>query len=125
MTVNKELARAIMVSPMTADPPVRRPIEVIKGVGLVGAPHDQAFLDALKLYPIKRIELDRFNEIDDIRHLVECVPHLIWLDVGTKCNYRTGPLTIPNTVSHSVSDRVLLLTNPCYLFFSLHDTFVG
>jgi uncharacterized protein YifN (PemK superfamily) len=102
MTVNKELARAIMVAPLTNDN--KRSIEVIKGVGLSGLPHDQLFFDALKMYEIKRVELDRFNDIDDIRHLVECVPHLIWLDVGLKCNYRTGPLIIPNPVRRQQSE---------------------
>jgi hypothetical protein len=97
LTGSRELATAIMVS--RCDEPVRRPIEVIKGVGLSGPAHDQAFFDALRNYEIKRIELSRFNDIDDIRSLVGCVPKLTWLDVGMRCNYKTGPLTIPNAVS--------------------------
>lgn len=47
---------------------------------------DSRFLLNLKRYgtEVKRIELAGWNEMEDIRRLVECAPRLSWLDVGKK-----------------------------------------
>jgi hypothetical protein len=47
---------------------------------------DVAFLFNLKRYErsIKRVELNGWNELEDIRRLIESTPALTWLDVGKK-----------------------------------------
>jgi hypothetical protein len=47
---------------------------------------DIAFLFNLKRYGggIKRIELKGWNELEDVRRLIESTPALTWLDVGKK-----------------------------------------
>jgi homoserine dehydrogenase len=47
---------------------------------------DTTFLYNLKRYnkSIKRIELNGWKELEDIRCLIECTPALTWLDVGKK-----------------------------------------
>jgi len=89
---SKEVATAILSCP--AD--VIRPVETIKGVSLAGPMWDEKFAEALKKHDIKRLELVRFNDLDDIRKLVEYVPKLTWLDVGQRMNNKNGPLTVPN-----------------------------
>lgn len=69
----------------------RRPLETLKGFRLSGTlgiskVPDIAFLCNLKRYgrSIKRIELKGWNELEDVRHLIESTPALTWLDVGKK-----------------------------------------
>ncbi|PBK86263.1 hypothetical protein ARMGADRAFT_1055330 [Armillaria gallica] len=80
LTAHKDVTAAILSCP-SEEP---RPLETIKGVRLSG-PCD-AFLSSLKLYggSIKRVELGGWNDMDDIRRLVENVPMLSWLDTGKK-----------------------------------------
>ncbi|GLB39400.1 hypothetical protein LshimejAT787_0605620 [Lyophyllum shimeji] len=83
---HRELATAILECP-TAHP---RPLETLKGFRLSGAHGgrdlDFAFLSNLKQRGthVRRIELSGWNEMDDIRRLIECAPGLTWLDVGRK-----------------------------------------
>ncbi|KAK0470444.1 uncharacterized protein EV420DRAFT_1634866 [Desarmillaria tabescens] len=60
------------------------PLETIKGVRLSG-PCD-AFLSSLKRFggSVKRVELEGWSDMDDIRRLVESAPTLSWLDTGKK-----------------------------------------
>ncbi|KAF9240208.1 hypothetical protein BU15DRAFT_74125 [Melanogaster broomeanus] len=75
----RSIATAILSCP--ADSP--RPLEVIKGVKLSGLVWDQPFLTSLKASgnTVKRFELAGWNDIDDIRRLVDSVPKLTCLDV--------------------------------------------
>ncbi|KAG6852551.1 hypothetical protein C0991_010993 [Blastosporella zonata] len=79
---NKEVATAIL-SCSCAEP---RPLETIRGVRLDARDTDLAFLANLKLKGthVKRLELSGWNEMDDLRRLVECAPGLTWLDIGRK-----------------------------------------
>ncbi|KAG6827490.1 hypothetical protein H0H92_011566 [Tricholoma furcatifolium] len=83
---NKEIATAILSCP--AEQP--RPLETIKGFRLSGAhggrDMDLPFLANLKLNgtSVRRIELEGWNEMDDLRRLIECAPGITWLDVGRK-----------------------------------------
>ena len=70
-----------------------RPLATIKGVRLYGSllgdsacGQDHTFLANLKRHgkALKRIEMTGWNEMDDIRKLVDCVPGLTWLDVGER-----------------------------------------
>ncbi len=80
LTAHKDVTAAILSCP-SEEP---RPLETIKGVRLSG-PCD-AFLSSLKLFggSIKRVELGGWNDMDDIRRLVESAPMLSWLDTGKK-----------------------------------------
>ncbi|KZS97422.1 hypothetical protein SISNIDRAFT_406175, partial [Sistotremastrum niveocremeum HHB9708] len=89
---SKEVALSILSCPCD----VKRPVETIKGVNIAGAAWDPKFGEALKKHDIRRLELLRINDIDDLRRLVDYVPKLTWLDVGQRANTKTGPITIPN-----------------------------
>ncbi|KAK0218589.1 hypothetical protein EDD85DRAFT_893785 [Armillaria nabsnona] len=80
LTAHKDVTAAILSCPSEGP----RPLETIKGVRLSG-PCD-AFLSSLKLFggSIKRVELGGWNDMDDIRRLVESAPMLSWLDTGKK-----------------------------------------
>lgn len=84
LTAHKDVTAAILSCP-SEEP---RPLETIKGVRLSG-PCD-AFLSSLKLFggSIKRVELGGWNDMDDIRRLVESAPMLSWLDTGKKLSGR-------------------------------------
>ncbi|THH10617.1 hypothetical protein EW145_g1199 [Phellinidium pouzarii] len=95
---SKELACMIMTCPSGASAP--RPLETIKGVSLTGQQRDHEFLDGLRRYTIKRIELAGYSELEDIRKLVDCVPNAAWLDIGKKSSAEThkGPVAISSVV---------------------------
>ncbi|TDL22004.1 hypothetical protein BD410DRAFT_789087 [Rickenella mellea] len=96
---SKEVANTIMSCPCIDVPP--RPLDTIKGVHLGGQAWDAGFFENVKRYAVKRLELSGFNEFDDIRRLVECVPKLMWLDVGKRGGNVTqnrAPVTISNVV---------------------------
>lgn len=65
-----------------------RPLEVLKGMKLSGSGWDDRFLAGLKETgaSMKRIELAGWNDVEDVRRLVSCVPKLVWLDVGKRTN---------------------------------------
>jgi hypothetical protein len=84
---NKEIATAVLECPCNSP----RPLETLKGFRLSGAQGgsrvpDIAFLSNLKRYgrSIKRVELNGWNEMEDMRRLLESTPALTWLDVGKK-----------------------------------------
>lgn len=87
LRASREVANAILQCPCSA--PGGRPLETLKGLKLSGSGWDDKFLRALRCYGgavVKRIELAGWNEMDDIRKLVECVPKLVWLDIGKRTN---------------------------------------
>lgn len=110
LKASKELASAVLRCP--CDAPGGRPLEIIKGVRLSGSAWDQVFLASLKHHGagvVKRLELAGWNDMDDIRRLVECVPKLVWLDVGKRSVGAAGaqtkaaaPLISTNVVRLSV-----------------------
>ncbi|EIW81224.1 hypothetical protein CONPUDRAFT_73011 [Coniophora puteana RWD-64-598 SS2] len=79
---NREVASIILSCP--TDMP--RPLEILRGVRLSNSPRDQPFLAGVKSVTssLKRLELDGYNDIDDIKALVECAPKLTYLDIGKK-----------------------------------------
>jgi len=103
---HKEIATAVLECP-SAHP---RPLETLKGFRLSGAHSgrdlDLAFLANLKRRGkhVRRIELSGWNEMDDIRRLIECAPGLTWLDVGKKGAHAPQPgkdkanVVVTNTV---------------------------
>jgi hypothetical protein len=115
---NKEVVNTILECPCDAP----RPIETIKGVRLSGSSvsdsswdQDQGFFANLRKYKaaLKRIELSGWNEMEDIRRLVECVPGLTWLDVGKKTTNGV-PLVKDKfaPVNNTVEWTILLSTLP-------------
>lgn len=84
---NKEVTNAVLEC--SCDSP--RPLEILKGFRLSGAYgnsriSDVTFLSNFKRYErsIKRVELNGWDEMEDIRRLIESTPALTWLDVGKK-----------------------------------------
>jgi hypothetical protein len=102
---SKEIVNAVLECPCDAP----RPLETIIGVKLTGSSWDGTFLANLKRYgsSVKRIELAGWREMEDIKRLVDCVPHLTWLDVGKKIvasgtainSGKVAPLVHTNVVS--------------------------
>ncbi|KAM5541883.1 hypothetical protein V8D89_004612 [Ganoderma adspersum] len=81
----RELAGALLACP-SPDGRVR-PLETLKGVRLSGsAARDRAFLENLRAGgdTVRRLELAGWNEMEDVRRLAECVPKLVWLDLGKR-----------------------------------------
>lgn len=100
---SKEIANTIMACPSEAP----RPLETLKGMHLGGQTWDQAFFENLRKYTVKRLELSGFNEVDDIKRLVDFTPKLTWLDVGKRGanapQSRAGPVPISSVVGYSFS----------------------
>ncbi|KAF8637185.1 hypothetical protein AX17_002982 [Amanita inopinata Kibby_2008] len=68
---------------------VPRPLETLKGFHLIATgskAKDRVFLMNLSrcAATLKRIEMTGWNDIEDVRQIVECAPWLSWLDVGRK-----------------------------------------
>ena len=86
---SREFANAILSS--NSDVP--RPLETLKGIKLSGSEWDRTFFANLARAgsKISRIELAGWNEMEDLRKLLECVPKLSWLDVGNRDPY--GPIS--------------------------------
>ncbi|KAI0747215.1 hypothetical protein C8Q80DRAFT_1271992 [Daedaleopsis nitida] len=81
LKASRELMGALLACP---DP---RPLETIKGVRLSGSARDKVFLDLLRTHGaqgVKRLELAGWSEMEDVRRLAECVPRLVWLDLGKR-----------------------------------------
>ncbi len=98
--------RDIVSMVLRAECDERRPLETIKGFKLIGVPVSASdLLDGrevsaensstnanLEFYKnlrkigesIKRIELEGWNDLDDIKMLAWSVPSLVWLDVGRR-----------------------------------------
>ncbi|EKM56288.1 uncharacterized protein PHACADRAFT_253334 [Phanerochaete carnosa HHB-10118-sp] len=83
---NRDFASAVLHCPCSADG--GRPLEILKGMKLSGSGWDDRFLAGLKKTgaSMKRIELAGWNDVEDVRRLVSCVPKLVWLDVGKRAN---------------------------------------
>ena len=99
---NRDFASAVLHCPSSI--PGGRPLEIIKGVKLSGTGWDEKFLAGLKMSGgnMKRIELAGWNEAEDVKRLVSCVPKLVWLDVGKRSNVQTT--TAASGPSNLVSD---------------------
>jgi hypothetical protein len=84
---SREFANAILSC--NSDTP--RPLETLKGVKLSGFEWDRTFFTNLARAgsKVSRVELAGWNEMEDLRKLLECVPKLSWLDVGNRGPY--GP----------------------------------
>ncbi|KAI0945116.1 hypothetical protein AcV7_001744 [Taiwanofungus camphoratus] len=105
---NKEIASAILQCP--CDATGGRPLEAIKGVRLSGSAWDHVFLMSLKTYGasgIRRLELSAWNEMEDIRRLVECVPKLTWLDVGKRGATASGAVPANAKPASVISTNVV------------------
>ena len=98
---SKTIATAILNCP--SDPP--RPLEVLKGITLSGSDWDNPFFASLKQcgMSVRRLELAGWNDFDDIKRLVECVPKLTWLDVNK--HKRTHEAPEQTSTSHSHAGR--------------------
>jgi len=85
---NREFANAIL----SCNSDVPRPLETLKGVKLSGFEWDRTFFANLARAggKISRVELAGWNEMEDLRKLLECVPKLTWLDVGNRGS--SGPI---------------------------------
>ena len=57
------------------------------------AARDRAFLENLRAGgdTVRRLELAGWNEMEDVRRLAECVPKLVWLDLGKRGGAGAGP----------------------------------
>ena len=95
-----------MVSPTPDGTP--RPLEVLRGVTLSGQASDHTFFEQLKKHKVKKLELAGYTEFEDLKRLVECIPHVSWLDIGKKVNSVQCKAT---SVTTNVVDWADLLTN--------------
>ena len=102
----KEFARKLMICP-TSDGSAR-PLEVLRGVTLSGKASETPFYEQLRRHKIKRLEASGFTEFEDVKRLVEYIPHVTWLDVGKKLNSATTLAPFMNTTN--VVDWANLLT---------------
>lgn len=104
--------RDIVSMVLRAECDERRPLETITGFKLVGAPVSASDILAereagaenpntnvnLEFYKnlkkvggsVKRIELEGWNDLDDIKMLAWSVPGLVWLDVGRRLRPASG-----------------------------------
>jgi hypothetical protein len=103
---SREFANAILSC--SSDAP--RPLETLKGIKLSGAEWDRTFFANLARAggKVSRVELAGWNEMEDLRRLLECVPKLSWLDVGNRGS--SGPVLNKATNAYnavSVLDRCL------------------
>ncbi|KAF9222939.1 hypothetical protein BS17DRAFT_880907 [Gyrodon lividus] len=109
----RTIATAILSCP--SDSP--RPLEVIRDIKLSGSVWDQPFLTSLKACggTVKRFELAGWNDIDDIRRLVDCVPKLTWLGVNKRTSEVQpqhpirGKAAIPASVATNVAEWATVL----------------
>lgn len=112
--------RDIVSMVLRAECDVRRPLETITGFKLVGAPASASdilgqreasaespstnanleFYKNLKKVggSVKRIELEGWNDLDDIKMLAWSIPGLVWLDVGRRLRPAGGnpSVGVPN-----------------------------
>jgi hypothetical protein len=106
---NRDFANAILQCPCSLNGG-RRPLEVIKGVRLTGSGADDRFLRNLKTYgsdSVKRLELLGWHDAEDLKRLVECVPHLNWLDLGKRFIGPNGTGTINTCADGPSSSRLV------------------
>ena len=83
LRANNSIAASIVSCPCTttASP---RPLETLKGIRLTGGLSDQQLLESLKAggNTVKRLEMLGWSDLEVIKKLAECVPTLVWLDLG-------------------------------------------
>ncbi|KAK1224019.1 hypothetical protein PQX77_013080 [Marasmius sp. AFHP31] len=121
----KEVVGAILECPLDGDEDgEKRPIEVIKGVCLsrttAAFNANVLFLDRLKRFgsdTVKRIELVGWNEMEDIKRLVDSAPKLVWLDVGKRknpgaCSVTSTCVSASSTTAHALDWANLLCGLP-------------
>lgn len=94
---SREFASAILSCKSDA----LQPLEILKGIDLSGSESDRPFFENLARAgdKISRIELAAWNQMEDLRKLLQHVPNLIWLDVGNghtlnKAIKAYGPVSI-------------------------------
>lgn len=94
---------------------VIRPIETIKGVRLSGSiantshiVSDNRLLSLLHMHgaTLKRLELTGWSELEEIRRLGDCLPNIVWLDVGRNDSGRR-PTPIPTIASKTPVGNVI------------------
>ncbi|KDR76706.1 hypothetical protein GALMADRAFT_453238 [Galerina marginata CBS 339.88] len=106
---SKEVINAILECPCPEVPGGRRPLEVVKGFKLSGNSHpassslnssssssptshssrsvaDSVFLANLRQAGsgIRRVEMVGWHDMEDVRKVAGCLPHVQWLDVGRR-----------------------------------------
>ncbi|PSR74342.1 hypothetical protein PHLCEN_2v9921 [Hermanssonia centrifuga] len=84
---SRDFASAVLQCPCSVEG--GRPLEIIKGVKLSGSGWDDKFFRSLAQFGsnvVKRIELAGWSDVEDLRRLIECIPKLVWLDIGTRTN---------------------------------------
>ena len=130
LRASRDVVVAVLTCPFS-DPEVDegvgavRPLETIKGVRLGGPVRDRAFLDSLRAHgqTVRRLELAGWNDMEDVRRLVECVPRLTWLDLGRRTSTAmpgaaatgaaaTSHATAKAAVAHVVPNPVRTLYPP-------------
>ncbi|RDB18635.1 hypothetical protein Hypma_014654 [Hypsizygus marmoreus] len=104
LQASKEIANAVLECP--CDSP--RPLETLKKFRLSGSQGssrdpDLGFLTNLRRCGrnVRRIELSGWNEMEDIRRLIDSSPGLTWLDIGKKGGAAAQPkasAAVTNTV---------------------------
>lgn len=84
LKASRDFASALLMSPCDAEG--GRPLETLKGIRLSNSPRDRVFLENLREFgtQVRRLELAGWNEMEDVRRLAECVPRLVWLDIGKR-----------------------------------------
>ncbi|TFK84030.1 hypothetical protein K466DRAFT_602354 [Polyporus arcularius HHB13444] len=101
LKASRDLATALLACPCDADG--GRPLETLKGVRLSNSARDRVFLENLRAFgtQVRRLELGGWTEMEDVRQLAECVPRLVWLDIGKRGGSATNPVIA--AISHSGS----------------------
>lgn len=118
LKASKEIANSILECPCER----QRPLEILKGFRLYGSSAstianrnlDFTFFTNLKPYAtqLKRVELAGWNDMEDIRRLVETVPGLTWLDLGKKTGVHLRDRSSIAPVSNIVEWTTLLAELP-------------
>ncbi|KAJ3887448.1 hypothetical protein GG344DRAFT_55688 [Lentinula edodes] len=84
LRAHRDVVSTILACPSETGP---RPLEIIKGVKLSSSEmKNPLFFVNLRRFGshVRRVELESWNEMDDIRKLIDSVPKLTWLDLGIK-----------------------------------------
>lgn len=111
LKAHRDLVSTILACPSD----VPRPLEVIKGIRLT--PEANAgFFGNLRRFGInvKRVELANWNDMEEIRRLIDSAPRLMWLDLGKKGHDRPSAGTFSGTGKNfptvNVNEWALLLS---------------
>ncbi|KAL1744886.1 hypothetical protein HDZ31DRAFT_37623 [Schizophyllum fasciatum] len=94
-----EIATAILAAGTLDGQP--HSLETLKGIRIdANSKGATAVLQSLREYGgnVRHIELAAHRDVDDVRRLASCVPHIVWLDVGRRlARGRVAPAT---TIPH-------------------------